>query len=136
MGKNFMEFYLKNTEYLKPIVVTDKLSNLTKFNYYKIHPSEITEIWNKNLKKTKNDKARLIYIGRIKKEKGIFSLLKLVRDFSIDFKLSIVGQNKNKFLENKNIKFYDETSSIKKIINYYDLNNIFILPHIQKDLPR
>ncbi len=137
IGKKFYGILFKKIlKYLKPIVVTDKLSNLTNFNYYKIHPSEITEIWKKKLKKTKIDKARLIYIGRIKKEKGIFSLLKLVRDFSIDFKLSIVGQNKNKFLGTKNIKFYDETSSVKKIINYYDMNNIFILPSYTEGSPK
>ena len=74
MGKKFYGILFKKIlKYLKPIVVTDKLSNLTKFNYYNIQPSKITEIWNKNLKKTKIDKARLIYIGRIKKKKE-FSL--------------------------------------------------------------
>ena len=70
------------------------------------------------------------------KRKRNFLSFKTRKRFSIDFKLSIVGQNKNKFLGTKNIKFYDETSSIKKIINYYDLNNIFILPSYTEGSPK
>ena len=39
-------------------------------------------------------KVKLLYVGRIKVEKGIFSLLKLIKNRETNFTLSIVGTNK------------------------------------------
>ena len=137
IGKKFYGFMFKKIlNKLKPIVVTSKLSNLKSYRHLKICPSEITHIWKKNLKKPNLNKANLLYIGRIKKEKGIYSLLKLADKLSVDFKLSVVGQNKIKFPRIKKIKFYNETSNIKKIINFYDKNNIFILPSYTEGSPK
>ena len=41
-------------------------------------------------------KAKLFYLGRLKKEKGIFSLINLVNELSIDFSLSILGTEKKR----------------------------------------
>ena len=128
--------YKKILKKLKPIVVTNKISNLKDYDYHKISPSEITDEWKKNFKKPNLKKANLLYIGRIRKEKGVYSLLKLITDFSIKYKLSIVGQKKKNFFIDKNIKFYNETSSVKKIISFYDSNNIFILPSYTEGYPK
>jgi len=133
--KLYSIFFNKILNKLKPIVVSDSLQNIKPFSYLKIHPSEITPIWKKNIKKPNLSKARLLYVGRIKKEKGIFSLIKLIDDFSIDYNLSIVGGIKT-LTNNNKIKFIDETSNIKKIIQFYDNNNIFILPSYTEGSPK
>ena len=137
IGKNFYGYMFKKIlNKLKPIVVTSKMSNLKSYRHLKICPSEITDTWKKNLKKPNLNKANLLYIGRIKKEKGIYSLLKIVDKLSVDFRLSVVGQNKKKMSRIKNVKFYNETSNLKKIINFYDKNNIFILPSYTEGSPK
>ena len=75
-------------------------------------------------------------MGRIKKEKGVFSLIKLINDLDIDYDLSIVGDPKKLNLENDKIKVFNETSNRKKIINFYDQNNIFILPSFTEGSPK
>jgi glycosyltransferase involved in cell wall biosynthesis len=137
IGKKFYGFLFKKIlKKLKPVVVTSNMSNLKNYKYFKICPSEITDLWKKNLKKPNLDIANLLYIGRIKKEKGIYSLLKLTKDLSIDYKLNIVGQITEQIPRSRNIKFYNETSNIKKIINFYDKNNIFILPSYTEGSPK
>tara|TARA_B100000989_G_C19501236_1_gene454387 strand:- start:588 stop:1589 length:1002 start_codon:yes stop_codon:yes gene_type:complete len=136
-GKKVYEILFKKVlKKLKPIVVTNQISNLKDYDYDKINPSEITNQWKKNLKKPNLKKANLLYIGRIRREKGVYSLLKLITNFSINYKLSIVGQKKKKFFTDKNIKFYSETSKVKKIISFYDKNNIFILPSYTEGYPK
>ena len=137
MGKKFYGFLFKTIlKKLIPVVVTSRMTNLKNYRYLKICPSEITDLWKKNLEKPNLEKANLLYIGRIKKEKGVFSLLKITKDLSIDFKLSIIGKSKKKFSEIKNVKLYNETSNVKKIINFYDKNNIFILPSYTEGSPK
>ena len=129
----FFEIILKD---LKPIIVSKNLSNVEEYQPLRVYPSEIDNSWKKNLKKTDISKPRLLYIGRIKKEKGVFSLLKLINELSIDFNLSILGvKNKIKSKNNK-IKYYLESSKKEKIIEHYDRNNIFILPSFTEGYPK
>ncbi|SMF79454.1 glycosyltransferase [Candidatus Pelagibacter sp. HIMB1321] len=137
IGRTIYQFMFKKVlKELKPIIVSRNLSKIKNYDYYKINPSEITDIWKTRLKKPNIKIAKLLYVGRIKKEKGIFSLLKLVEKFTISFELNIVGQAERKILTKKNIHFYDETSDVKKIIQYYDRNNIFILPSFTEGSPK
>ena len=39
-----------------------------------VHPSQINERWLNNRIKVSTDKIKLLYVGRIRVEKGIFSL--------------------------------------------------------------
>jgi len=136
-GKKLYEFFFKNIlKKLKPVVVTDNLSHINYYKYVRISPSEIGDIWNKNLKRANLSKPKLLYMGRIKKEKGVFSLIKLINDLDIDYDLSIVGDQKKLNLENDKIKVFNETSNRKKIINFYDQNNIFILPSFTEGSPK
>ena len=137
IGKKLYEFFFKKIlKKLKPIVVTRKLSNISHYKYSTIYPSEINNLWKKNLKEAQLSKAKLLYLGRIKKEKGVFSLITLINGLNIDFSLNIVGDNQKLYLSNKNIKVFKETSNIKKIIDYYDKNNIFILPSFTEGSPK
>ena len=129
----FFESILKN---LKLITVSKNLSNISKHKPLRIYPSEIDNEWRKNLKKINFKKANLFYLGRIKKEKGIFSLLDLVNKLTIDFNLDIVGMDKIKRSKNKKIHYHLETSKKKKIIKFFDKNNIFILPSYTEGYPK
>ena len=42
-----------------------------------VFPSELNSLWFKDIKKPLLDKPRLLYFGRLKVEKGIFSLIKI-----------------------------------------------------------
>ena len=55
-----------------------------------ISPSQLDTSWHKNHTKPSITTIRLIYVGRIKKEKGIFSLLNLIKEKS-KINLTIVG---------------------------------------------
>ena len=123
------------TSFLKTVSVSNNISNIPKKTYL-VNPSEITNDWLKNRKKPKLDKPRLLYLGRFKKEKGIHSLIKLINLMSDKLELKIVGIKKKSKLFNQRIKFYSETNSEKKIINYYDSCNIFILPSYTEGAPK
>tara|TARA_E500000178_G_scaffold111208_1_gene111000 strand:- start:931 stop:1932 length:1002 start_codon:yes stop_codon:yes gene_type:complete len=136
-GKKLYElFFRKILKKLKPIVVTNKLSHISGYKYSRICPSEITSIWDKNLIRADLSKPKLLYVGRIKKEKGIFSLIELVKHLDINFDLNIVGDNKNLILTDNNIKVINETSDTKRLIDFYDKNNIFILPSYTEGYPK
>ena len=72
-----------------------------------------------------------IYIGRIKIEKGIFSLIEIFKKLEINASLSIVAAGKigtSKQMEDKNIKFFEFNNVNDSIIKFYDEHNIFVLP--------
>ena len=101
-----------------------------------ITPSELTQHWFKKRIKTNLNFARLLYFGRFKKEKGIFSLIKLLKNQKFRFHLTIAGDNNYINKNFKNIKFIKEISNQKKIINLYDEHNIFILPSYTEGSPK
>ena len=53
-----------------------------------VNPSQLTDNWFKDLKKINFNKTKLLYVGRIRKEKGIFSLIKILKE----------SKKKNKFI--------------------------------------
>ena len=137
IGKKIYNFFFKIIlKKLKPIVVSKKLSNISTFKPIEIYPSEIIDTWKKNLKNPNISKAKLLYLGRIKKEKGIFSLLGLVKNLSIDYNLNIVGDGDKISTADKRIRIFKQISNLDRIINFYDKNNIFILPSYTEGSPK
>ena len=65
-----------------------------------VTPSQLNNKWFNNYVKADLTKAKLLYIGRIKVEKGIFSLLNIIKNKETKFTLSIVGTNKKNHKEN------------------------------------
>lgn len=132
-------FYLIMLNFLKSrlkiISVTKHLKNVKAHKFLK--PSELEKIWFLNQKKPKLDLPRLLYFGRFRKEKGVYSLIRLVKNLKIKFKLTLAGDKKsdgyNNFL---NINFYSEISSKKKILKLFDDHNIFILPSYTEGYPK
>ena len=76
----------------KSNIVTCQKRLINNKNYNLVFPSELDTNWLKNITKPLLDKPRLLYVGRIKIEKGIFSLFKIFDQMNIDAKLSVVGK--------------------------------------------
>ena len=102
-----------------------------------VFPSEITNEWlnnrkNQNKKIDLNKRIRLLYLGRLRKEKGCDDLIELFNQLKIKSSLTIVG-NDFKYLKKKdypinpNIRIFGQVSSVKKLIQYYNNTDIFIL---------
>jgi len=127
-------------------VIASKISNLIscRKNILKgkngkvVSPSQLSEEWFLNTSTPSIKKANLLYVGRIRVEKGIFSLLKIVENSNEDINLSIVGAEKNSKnkINRKNVKIYEIETDKKKLIKYYDEHNIFILPSFTEGYPQ
>ena len=101
-----------------------------------ISPSQLDTTW---LRKPKNIEVRnfkLLYVGRFKVEKGIFSLMDLIKNKK-DISLTVVGAEKSTTynLNQSNVKIFQQQSNKLKLIKYYDDNNIFILPSFTEGYP-
>ena len=102
-----------------------------------VTPSQLNSNWFKNIKKIEPNEIKLLYVGRIRKEKGVFSLLKLIKEIKVKLNLTIVGAEKDfdsSTLE-KNVNIFNVESDEKKLIEYYDNHNIFILPSFTEGCP-
>jgi len=118
----------------KIITCQDRL--FTKRKSYIVFPSILDSFWLDNLHQPMLDKAKLLYVGRIKVEKGIFSLLKIFDEVKNDIQLSIVGRTENLKSNNKKVNFLKHTHDPKELIKIYDNHNIFILPSFTEAHPK
>lgn len=101
-----------------------------------VFPSELNSFWLDNKQKPLLDKPRLLYVGRIKVEKGIFSLLKIFDEIEIDAHLSIVGRVETAQSNNKKVSFIGHRHDTAALIQIYDNHNIFILPSFTEAHPK
>ena len=108
----------------------------TKRNSDIVFPSKLNSFWIENKQKPLLDKPRLLYVGRIKVEKGIFSLLKIFDQVKIDSKLSIVGRTEKVNSNNKKVSFVGPIYDSVTLIKIYDNHNIFILPSFTEAHPK
>jgi glycosyltransferase involved in cell wall biosynthesis len=119
------------------IVVNDLISK--KKIFHLVNPSQIDQQWFQNIKIPKRDKIKLLYVGRIKVEKGVYSLIDIFKKIKYsekDLSLTLIGQaNKPKEASNK-IKFLEPISVKKNLIEQYDQHNIFILPSYTEGHPQ
>ena len=82
------------------------------------------------------DKPRLLYVGRIKVEKGVFSLFKIFNEMTTDVELSIVGNTEDLKTNNKKINFLGFEHNVLAMIKTYDNHNITILPSFTEAHPK
>ena len=94
-----------------------------------IYPSQLDSIWLRKPKNLEIKNFKLLYVGRIRVEKGIFFLANLIKN-KRDISLSIVGAEKGSSynLNQSNLKILPNQSNKSKLIKFYDDHNIFILP--------
>ena len=94
-----------------------------------VSPSQLDSEWLSNIKETNIESLKLLYVGRIKVEKGIFSLLKLIKGKN-DISLTIVGAENNMTnnINQSNVVVRQIENNKTNLINIYDESNILILP--------
>ena len=120
----------------KSNVITCQKRLVKKKNYDLVFPSEIDIDWLKNTTKSLLDKPRLLYVGRIKVEKGVFSLMKIFDEMAIDAELSIVGKTKDLKINNEKVNFFNFQNNVSSLIKIYDKHNITILPSFTEAHPK
>jgi len=103
-----------------------------------VSPSQLNSNWLKPQQKMKEGEIKLLYVGRLKVEKGIFSLIKIIENSDLEFKLTLVSAGKipSKFNHLKKIKVLDFQNKNDSIIEVYDSHNIFILPSYTEGHPQ
>ena len=102
-----------------------------------VSPSELTNNWSQNIVKASFENIKLLYVGRVKVEKGIFSLLKLIKNNPSEISLTIVGENKHLEgkINQKNVDIFPIENNEKSLIKFYDQHNIFVLPSYTEGHP-
>ena len=123
-------------KFTKIISCSKNLSHVKKFTY--VDPSKIDKNWLVKRVKPKLNKIKFLYVGRMKKEKGIFSLINLLDNLPIKYQLTILGSKYNNIIKkNGNLIFYKkEIYDHKKIKKYYDNCNLFFLPSYTEGNPQ
>ena len=116
------------------IIICQK--RLTKKKSVLVFPSELDVNWKNAITKPLLDKPRLLYVGRMKVEKGIFSLFKIFDKLTIDVELSVVAKNEDLKINNKKIKLINFENNISALIKIYDNHNILILPSFTEAHPK
>ena len=128
---HFMFFF--STVKSKIIVCQNRLS---KKKASLVFPSQLDEGWFQKTTLPSLSKPKLLYVGRIKVEKGVFSLVKILKEMDDVTELSVLGKPTNAKIENKKINYlgYENNSNLLKKI--YDEHNIFILPSYTEAHPQ
>ena len=103
-----------------------------------LYPSELNFLWKKNIKKNYylNSTINILYVGRFKVEKGIYSLIDIHSKLPKNIKLTLVGNGDNIKIDDDRIKLINFVKNEKQLINIYDSANIFILPSYTEAHPK
>jgi len=101
-----------------------------------IYPSQLDSTWLRMSKNLEIKNFKLLYVGRIRVEKGIYSLVNLIKN-KRNISLTIVGaENDTSYnINQSNVKILPNQSNKLKLIKYYDDHNIFILPSYTEGYP-
>ena len=124
--------------------ITGSISNLISCRQYILrgkkgkilNPSQLDSSWLRQPKNLEIKNFRLLYVGRIRVEKGIYSLADLIRN-KRDISLTVVGAEKETShkINQSNIKILPTQNNKTKLIKHYDDHNIFILPSFTEGHP-
>ena len=101
-----------------------------------VSPSQLDSIWLRQPKKLEIKNFKLLYVGRIRVEKGIYFLANLIKN-KRDISLTIVGAEKEVSynINQSNIKVVPAQNNKINLIKNYDDHNIFILPSFTEGHP-
>tara|TARA_B100001989_G_C24549217_1_gene473121 strand:- start:57 stop:1070 length:1014 start_codon:yes stop_codon:yes gene_type:complete len=126
-------FYI-STALTKMIACREKL--LRNKKGYIVNPSQLNDKWYQNLNMPQLDKIKLLYVGRIRVEKGIFSLIKMIKETKFNLK-AVTSEIEINFKETiSNISLISYKNIDDSIIKFYDECNIFILPSFTEAHPQ
>lgn len=120
----------------KSRIITCQERLFSKRKSHIVSPSVLNSFWLDNIQRPPLDKPKLLYVGRIKVEKGIFSLLKIFDEVKVDVQLSIVGRAESLNTNNKKINFIGHRYDPEALMKIYDNHNIFVLPSFTEAHPK
>tara|TARA_B100000579_G_C22764204_1_gene820546 strand:+ start:325 stop:1344 length:1020 start_codon:yes stop_codon:yes gene_type:complete len=125
-------------------VITTSISHLISCRKYilkgkngiVINPSQLDSTWLRKSKAPDLKKFKLLYVGRIRVEKGIKSFVDLIKN-KRDITLTIVGAEKESSysINQSNVSIHLNQTNKNKLIKFYDDHNIFILPSYTEGHP-
>ena len=95
-----------------------------------ITPSSLSSLWGLNTKPVKFDNIKLLYVGRLRVEKGIFSLISIFEKIKSKMKLTIIGNDDRQYKKSSDsrIEYKGIMNDEKELIKNYDDHSILILP--------
>lgn len=101
-----------------------------------VSPSQLKKKWFENVTVPKLSEVKFLYVGRVRVEKGIFSLIDILRN--TNFNLTIVTSEKDQKLNKNydNVKIVSFENYNDAIIKFYDEHSIFILPSFTEAHPQ
>jgi glycosyltransferase involved in cell wall biosynthesis len=101
-----------------------------------VSPSHLNNRWFENILTPEIASSKLLYVGRIRVEKGIFSLMKILKNSKIS--LTIITSEKNIKIPivEPNITIVSFENYNDQIIKFYDDHNILILPSYTEGHPQ
>tara|TARA_B100001093_G_C26798051_1_gene1002076 strand:- start:777 stop:1799 length:1023 start_codon:yes stop_codon:yes gene_type:complete len=101
-----------------------------------VHPSQLNNKWFASPKNLELNKLKLLYVGRIRVEKGIYSLLKILKNSNIELTIITAEKEHKLNLTNPNIEIKSFENQNDDIIKFYDENIILILPSFTEGHPQ
>ncbi len=103
-----------------------------------VSPSQLNQRWFVERKPSNLKNIELLYVGRIRIEKGVFSLLKILNKMKLNFNFTIINpeNSHDKKLESERVKIINFKNKEDSIIKVYDDHNIFILPSYTEGHPQ
>lgn len=123
----------------KLITVNKKILN-NRNNFFLIYPSQIKRKWNLKFKTVylKKKELKILYVGRLKKEKGIYSLINIFNEIQFDFPISLTlcGAGDKISPNIRNVILAPPINTTKELINLYDNHHITILPSFTEGHPQ
>ena len=101
-----------------------------------VSPSQLNKKWLIDQKIPNLSSINLLYVGRLKIEKGVFSLVEIIKETE-NINLTLIGAEENqlKLFNYKNIKVFGIENDENTLIKHYDDHNIFILPSYTEGHP-
>ena len=139
LGKKYIWIYDLMFRFMtKHSVIISCHKRLFKKKAYILSPSELTEKWKRRIKKNNfaQDTINILYVGRFKIEKGVYSLLDIFHKLPKNIKLFLVGSGDFISPQSSRIKVLNFITNEKKLINIYDNSNIVILPSFTEAHPK
>lgn len=130
----FMFFFMSKKSIL--LCVNEKISPIK--DYKLLLPSQLNNVWFENTQYPNLDEIKLLYVGRIKVEKGVFSFLELFNRLKLNLpkKLTLVGHGERLNIISNNIKILKPLAKKTELIKIYDTHNIVILPSFTEGHPQ
>jgi glycosyltransferase involved in cell wall biosynthesis len=139
LGKKYVWIYDFMFKYVtKYSEVLSCHKRLYKKKCHILHPSELTGNWNQRIKKNYFSKKiiNILYVGRFKVEKGIYSLLNIFYQLPEYINLTLVGNGDYIKIQDERIKVINFINKENELINLYDSSNIIILPSYTEAHPK